>query len=58
MSSHVEHTDLSPISAAEESDAALSPNIDVAEPKPGLNGTPVRCECCVELLYMVAENTG
>lgn len=43
--SHID-TDLSPTSPAEESDPNLSPVTDLTEPRPGLNGTPVRCTLC------------
>jgi hypothetical protein len=38
--------DLSATSPGEESDANLSPVVEIPEPTPGRGGVPVRCELC------------
>lgn len=41
------------VSPAEESDANLTPHIEGPEPKPGLDGKPVRCACAFSSLQVV-----
>ncbi len=48
MMSSPDEAELSPsehhLSPAEDSDVLLSPTVEGPEPRPGLDGTPVRCE--------------